>query len=329
MGKVKTIIQGRTKQDRKANRKALGPLRSITVAPKTRARYDSALRQFYLFAKLYRRRVPDEPSALDSLFSEYIEFLWEEGESISAATDGLSGLQDLKPSLRGCLALSWRLVKTWQKNEMPSRAAPLPEELLQALSGAFALKGQSQMALAVQVAFYSLLRTGELLSLQASQVQISPRQDFAVLNLGLTKTSQRSGTDDSVTLRVGHVCRALAHWKQAVAPSAFLIPFSSYLFRKHFQEGLERLKLGQWGFRPYSLRRGGATMYFQKNPSFDAVRQLGRWSSDRTARIYLNDAMASLALMRLDVTSKPLALPFQWYHRQLRLDREATRGGRG
>ena len=260
---MKRIVQGRTKQDRKASRKALGPLRSLTVKPKTRARYDSALRQFYLFTKLQRRHVPDEPSALDSLFSDYIEFLWEEGESISSVTDGLSGLQDLKPN-RGCLALSWRLVKAWQKNEMPTRAAPLPEELLQALSGAFSLRKQPDMSLGVQVAFYALLRTGELLSLQTSQIQIRTRQDFAVLNLGLTKTSQRSGTDDSVTLRVGHVCRALAQWKQTVSPFAFLIPFSSYLFRKHFQGGLERLKmLDQWGFRPYSLRRGGATMYFR------------------------------------------------------------------
>ena len=93
MGKVKTIVQGRTKQDRKASRKALGPLRSLTVKPKTRARYESALRQFYLFTKLQRRHVPDEPSALDSLFSDYIEFLWEEGESLSCVIDGLSGLQ--------------------------------------------------------------------------------------------------------------------------------------------------------------------------------------------------------------------------------------------
>ena len=264
---MKRIVQGRTKQDRKASRKALGPLRSLTVKPKTRARYDSALRQFYLFTKLQRRHVPDEPSALDSLFSDDIEFLWEEGESISSVTDGLSGLQDLKPSLRGCLALSWRLVKAWQKNEIPTRAAPLPEELLQALSGAFSLRKQPDMSLGVQVAFYALLRTGELLSLQTSQIQIRTRQDFAVLNLGLTKTSQRSGTDDSVTLRVGHVCRALAQWKQTVSPFAFLIPFSSYLFRKHFQGGLERLKmLDQWGFRPYSLRRGGATMYFRFPP---------------------------------------------------------------
>ena len=46
-----------------------------------------------------------------------------------------------------------------------------------ASSGACSLRKQPDMALEVQVAFYSLLRAGELLSLQTFQVQINPRQD--------------------------------------------------------------------------------------------------------------------------------------------------------
>ena len=89
--------------------------------------------------------------------------------------------------LRGCLALSWRLVKTWQKCEMPDRAAPLPEDLLQALAGCLLLQTKPEMSLALLVGFCCLLRTGELLALQACHVQISPKQDFAILNLGFTK----------------------------------------------------------------------------------------------------------------------------------------------
>lgn len=329
MAKVRVLPKGRTKQDRKRLRQTLGTLRSLTVAPKTRVRYDKALQAFYFYAKCIGQRIPEDALALDRLFSLYMEHLWQEGDSLSLATDGLSGLQDLRPSLRGCLALSWRLVKTWQKCEMPDRAAPLPEDLLQALAGCLLLQKQHEMSLAILVGFYCLLRTGELLALQACHVQISPKQDFAILNLGFTKTSQRTGAEDSVTLRVDFVCRALAKWKSQVSPQTFLVPFSSYLFRQQFDQVLTRLGLSSWGFRPYSLRRGGATMYFQKNPSFDSVRQLGRWGSDRTARVYINDGVARLAEITFDISRPPLKAPFSFFRRTLRLDRVATHGGSG
>ena len=43
------------------------------------------------------------------------------------------------------------------------------------------------MALALEVGFYSVLRTGELLNLQASHVHVSPNFEFAVISLGPTK----------------------------------------------------------------------------------------------------------------------------------------------
>ena len=138
------------------------------------------------------------------------------------------------------LALSWRLAKTWQKCEMPDRAAPLPEDLLQALAGCLLLQNKPEMSLALLVGFYCLLRTGELLALQACHVQISPKQDFIILNLGFTKTSQRTGAEDSMTLRVDFVCRALAKWKSQVSPQTFLVPFSSYIFRQQFDSSSHR-----------------------------------------------------------------------------------------
>ncbi|CAE7940562.1 Tnks2, partial [Symbiodinium necroappetens] len=183
--------------DRKVERQQLGTLRANTVATRTRQRYDAALTAFYLYAQTQRIRIPDEPEPLDSIFADYIECLWEEGESFSLATDGLSGLQDLRPRLRGKLALSWRLVRTWQRKEIPHRAPPLPEDVLQALCGYFLFLNKPFLALALEVAFYGVLRTGELLHLTANQVEVSPSFDCAVLSLGATKTSQRSGVSDS------------------------------------------------------------------------------------------------------------------------------------
>ena len=101
MATVKVLPKGRTKQDRKQLRQALGTLRALTVAPKTRVRYDKALQAFHFYAKCMKQRIPEDALALDRLFSLYMEHLWQEGDSLSLATAGLSGLQYLRPSLRG------------------------------------------------------------------------------------------------------------------------------------------------------------------------------------------------------------------------------------
>lgn len=323
-----TIVAGRTRHERKAARKDLGSLKANTVSPRTLQRYDSALRAFYLFCQVRRQRIPDDSSYLDSLFSEYIEHLWEEGEGLSLATDGLSGLQDLRPNLKGTLQSSWRLVKTWQRREVPQRAPPLPEQVLQVLCGYFLHRNMPNLALALEVAFYGVLRTGELLQLQARHIDISPTHDCAVFNLGATKTSQRSGASDSVTFQVKPVCIRLKRWKERSNSTDLLVP-SEYHFRQSFDKALEALKLDGWAFRPYSLRRGGATMYFRKRLSLDYVKLMGRWASDRTVRVYINDGLAQLASMQVDVHKPPLKQYFSRYLHQQRLDHGMISRGSG
>ena len=60
------------------------------------------------------------------------------------------------------------------------------------------------------------------------------------------------------------------------------------------------------GFRPYSLRRGGATFFFQKHQSLDKTLVQGRWHTQKSARIYLNEGLAVLAQMRLPSTDPKL-----------------------
>ena len=73
----------------------------------------------------------------------------------------------------------------------------------------------------------------------------------------------------------------------------------NYIFRSKihkfyslFEAGLKWLGLGDVGFKPYSIRRGGATAYFRATRNMEATLDRGRWSSARVARIYLNDGLA-------------------------------------
>ena len=56
--------------------------------------------------------------------------------------------------------------------------------------------------------------------------------------------------------------------------------------------------LGSFGFRPYSLRRGGATAYFRATRDMGATIERGRWATLRVARIYINDGLAKEVELR-------------------------------
>ena len=90
------------------------------------------------------------------------------------------------------------------------------------------------------VGFYGLLRTGELLSLQAWQIHMESPNQPAVINLGLTKSGKRQGAAESITLTEKHVLRHLWGWKQRVPEHTFLT-LKPHAWRSLFQECVHKL----------------------------------------------------------------------------------------
>ena len=296
MGKVKPHLEGRDKEERIRVRKALGPLRNLTVQPQTRARYDAARKSFYRFLNDNSLSIPTSSRGLDSLLGDYLEHVWSSGEGRGKASDTLAAIQDLQPHTKGNLPLSWRLLRAWHVNEIPCRAPPLPEICLQAMIGWCLFKGEFAFGLSLLIGFYSLLRTGELLDVRAQHVFLESEKKPAVLSLCLTKGGKRMGAAESVPISVSLVLTWLKLWKTKVPSQQLLCPNSS-AWRAKFAECIDALELTSLSFRPYSLRRGGATYWFGKHGSLDRVIVLGRWQAQRTARIYINEGMASIAEM--------------------------------
>lgn len=154
------------------------------------------------------------------------------------------------------------------------------------------------------LAYHGLLRTGELLSLKVSHINVAKPTGPAVISLGLTKGCKRRGAAESITIHVEDVCRRLFQWKQTRPDSCSLTGTAS-LWRKTFSEVLKAVSLSQWDFRPYSLRRGGATHYFSLHGQMDRLLLQGRWASVRTARLYVNEGLAVLAQLQFSFS------PFQ------------------
>jgi len=292
----KAILEGRTREQRVAQGKNLGSLRSLTVQPKTKKRYDLALEKFFSFLDYEKLTIPKQRSQMDDLVSDYLEHLWASGEGRALASDTVAALQNTEPHLKGQLLGSWRLLKVWSQQEIPNRAPPLPEIILHAMVGRAIMRHDTSFALSLLLSFYGMLRTGELLSLLARQVEVSTEDGPAVISLGMTKGGQRQGASESITVTVHDVVRRLRAWK---ATPKVKLTESAKAWRAKFAESIAALGLESFQFRPYSLRRGGATFWFSKRGSLDRLLIHGRWQTPKTARIYINNGLATLAEMKI------------------------------
>ena len=318
MGKVKQHLEGRNKAERIRIRKDLGPLKNLTVQPQTRKRYETARKDFYQFIADNNLRIPERTYDLDVLLGDYLEHLWSSGEGRGKASDTLAAIQDLQPHTKGGLPLSWRLLKAWHVNEIPCRAPPLPEICLQAMLGWCIFKEEFKFGLSLLVGFYGLLRTGEILDLKASSFFIESSSRPAVVSLGFTKGGKRMGAAESITIGVELVLVWLKLWK-AKSTAQESLCYSSSQWRAKFAECLSSVGLEPLGFRPYSLRRGGATYWFSKSGSLDRVVVLGRWAAQKTARICINEGMATLAEMAVPrVHLRPYLTLFKLHSRKPR-----------
>ena len=66
-----------------------------------------------------------------------------------------------------------------------------------------------------------------------------------------------------------------------------------------FAECVNAFHLTELNFKPYSLRRGGATHGYIQQGVLEAILLRGRWHSLAVARLYLEDGLAQLPNLKL------------------------------
>ena len=116
-----------------------------------------------------------------------------------------------------------------------------------------------------------------------------------MLSLGLTKAGKRQGAAESITIHMEDLCRRLFQWEKIAHCREASLTGPSHQWRKTFTEVIKAVGLESYDYRPYSLRRGGATHYFQLHGRFGSFLVQGRWQSASTARVYINQGIAVLA----------------------------------
>ena len=89
MVKAMKHVEGRSQRERAKIRKDLGSLKSLTVQPATRTRYEKARTRFLKYLRDAGIAIPKQKLLMDELVSDYIETLWSQGEGRALASDTL------------------------------------------------------------------------------------------------------------------------------------------------------------------------------------------------------------------------------------------------
>ncbi len=284
--KVRRAVRGETREQRAAARATIGNLRNLLVSPQINQRYQVATAYFLLLVPLLFGHFASDLDELDQQLMLYLEVCWAEGESRSFAADTICGIQHVL-SKRRCFPGAWRFYGAWTKHEAPCRAPPLPWLCVLGVIGAMIHLGRLDAAATLALCFHGFLRTGEMLQVCAGHVAFSSGTRRGVLLLPLTKSGQRAGAPESVRLDDALVGGLLSLALAGLQPHETLLRGSPREFRILWSQALVLCGIDPSLYKPYSIRRGGATQHFLEFNDLASTQHRGRWGSYRAARIYI------------------------------------------
>eukprot|EP00435_Cladocopium_sp_Y103_P024907 s1976_g6.t1 len=272
------LIAGRFSRAERIRQRSRIELEDAALTPKTLTRYYAALRKLLPFVE----KACSEDS-LDSWVCKWVRRMWKSGEPILTVGDGLSALHFYEPWTKRRIPHAWKLFSIWRRIEVPSRAPPLTWKLVESMAAYEWEHEHYEMATVLLLGFHCLLRKGELLSVTADDFSLGKRT--GVCSLKDTKTGIRHNANEAISIThplVLEIVRTLVEARLKNDLGA--VPLWSRTpgqFRKRFRYLCHLMDLQKHSFRPYSLRRGGATEEFQRTKSMESALIRGRWESSR------------------------------------------------
>lgn len=290
----RAIFGGRTTAERAAARKGVN-LRDSGITSRTKSRYLTALQVLLPLVTSISSLLD-----LDPICEEWIEYKWASGATLGSIGDALCGLQFYWPETKGYLRSSWKLYKNWRRIEIPNRAPPISAIIVRAFVSWLVDQEHVCSAFLFALGFHAYLRTGELLSLRFKDLQLGTRTGIVTIRGG--KSGLRNNIDEAVALydplvvQLGQLAALLPHNNNPQSP---VWPWSAAALRHSFRRCVEHFNLQNLNYKPYSLRRGGATHDYVEKGLLDPILLRGRWHSLAVARLYLEDGLAQLPSLTL------------------------------
>ncbi|CAL1140246.1 unnamed protein product [Cladocopium goreaui] len=247
-------------------------LRDAGISKKTQERY-------YNSVSLLCKDVVQVTSMedMDEQISDWIEAQFHKGAPLNVVADALSGMHYFLPSTRRRLPGSWKLFANWRKMEVPSRAPPLPEDLLWALMSKAVQAGQFDLASLLGLGFHCFLRTGELLSIRPMDLLLGERNGIVSLPVSKGRTWHNNKESVTITEPALLALHELVLYKRECR--LYKVPIwvhTGTAFRKALYELFKFFGVEHLQFRGYSLRRGGATAFYARTGNMEQTLLRGQ-----------------------------------------------------
>ena len=269
-----------------------------------------------VFTAWCARRYPgvnwqENADVCNQLLCEFIEGYFETNDSMWIPKHTLLGIQTYLHHLDGKLTRAWNALRAWQTVQGSNHRVPLPHLLLSGMFLVCVLKGLEAAKdslrwftawVLFRLGFSGLLRPGELIALRFRDILFdsSQSQQIAIVRIGQPKNRNSMGFGQFVTIR-DEATVAWLHWLCKQAPPALRLWDSTReRLTSHFRECLDLLNIPSSIFSLGGLRAGGATALIIANVEVARIKFLGRWASESSMSVYIQESMSLLVLAQLE-----------------------------
>ena len=264
------------------------------VTQRTLQRYRRQVLRFFDYLDTYNINWPRSPGEFDHVTGEYVNHLYQDMDPYGYAGDFLSGIRRFLPRWRCHTQAAGQYFRNWRRTLSFRQALPLPADVIQGIAGVALADGRPRVAVAFLVGYVGLLRTTELLKLSSSQLHFVRGDTSVVISLPDSKGAKRQNNSEKVIVSDPSIVKALAHVVRSLEPADSLVGMSAKDLADLLKKYGAFLGIYDERLTLYSLRRGGASWHFTTYQNLDATRMLGRWQWERTARLYIDGAVAEL-----------------------------------
>ena len=165
------------------------------------------------------------------------------------------------------------------------------------------IENRHDLAIALYLGFAGMFRASELCFLKLAHINvIGPLS--AIISLRESKTAVRMANAEAVLIKDSCLVSLLKCRIARGNPQDALIGVRYNELSKIIKEYASFFGVSHPHVTPHSLRRGGATWHFKRCQNVDVVQALGRWSQARTAKLYIDEALADTSEAELSVEGR-------------------------
>ena len=273
----------------------------------TQRRYLAALEALEAFLEPLRIDFASlSEESQDYVVCDFIVDVIDEDGAPQACLDLLAALQKQYLGRRRYPAAS-HLLARWKSTVPVCMAEPMPLAVCCAMGVLFHAGGQRTVAMALLLAVGGLLRIGEALNLQLSDVLLPAEHHFGgclILLLRVVKVAPPDASKafvwDPALVRWATRYKL---WRLRGPPGPFCnVSYATVVKWLNKATAALGFPVGTW--RKHSARRGAATALSLGGLSLQQVMERGRWLSEKSARLYIAKGNVALLRMRHSVSSR-------------------------